>query len=100
MIRPRILIDDRIPFIKGVLESVAEISYLPAAAICTATVKDADALIVRTRTRCDAALLGASSVKFIATATVGFDHIDADFCTQRHISWTNAAGCNANSVAQ
>lgn len=51
----------------------------PRETIATADVRDADALIVRTRTRCDAALLEGSSVKLIATATIGFDHIDTEY---------------------
>ena len=96
----RILVDDCIPFIRGVLEPVADVHYLSAVDFTPDAVATADALIVRTRTRCDAALLAASSVRFVATATIGFDHIDADFCRDKGIAWTNAAGCNATSVAQ
>ena len=96
----RILVDDCIPFIRGVLEPVADVHYLSAADFTPDAVATADALIVRTRTRCDAALLAASSVRFVATATIGFDHIDVDFCRDKGIAWTNAAGCNATSVAQ
>lgn len=96
----RILVDDCIPFIRGVLEPVADVCYLSAVDFTPDAVATADALIVRTRTRCDAALLAASSVRFVATATIGFDHIDADFCRDKGIAWTNAAGCNATSVAQ
>ena len=62
--------------------------------------KDADALIIRTRTRCNRELLEGSKVKFIATATIGFDHIDAEYCREAGITWTNAPGCNSASVAQ
>ena len=96
----RILVDDCIPFIRGVLEPVADVCYLSAVDFTPDAVATADALIVRTRTRCDAALLAASSVRFVATATIGFDHIDADFCRDKGIVWTYAAGCNATSVAQ
>jgi erythronate-4-phosphate dehydrogenase len=57
-------------------------------------------MIVRTRTKCNAELLENSKVKFIATATIGFDHIDADYCDKTGITWTNAPGCNSSSVAQ
>ncbi|MDD3479599.1 MAG: 4-phosphoerythronate dehydrogenase [Paludibacteraceae bacterium] len=100
MNKPTIVIDAHIPFIKGVLESVAQVSYYPANEITADVVSHADALIVRTRTACNEALLANSSVRFIATATIGFDHIDADFCAAHAIEWTNAAGCNASSVAQ
>ena len=100
MNKPTIVIDAHIPFIKGVLESVAQVSYYPANEITADVVNHADALIVRTRTACNEALLANSSVRFIATATIGFDHIDADFCAAHAIEWNNAAGCNASSVAQ
>jgi erythronate-4-phosphate dehydrogenase len=62
--------------------------------------KQADGLIIRTRTRCDADLLEGSKVKFIATATIGFDHIDTIYCKKNNISWHHAPGCNSASVRQ
>ncbi|MFW6101887.1 MAG: 4-phosphoerythronate dehydrogenase, partial [Bacteroidota bacterium] len=96
----KIVADHKIPYLKGVLEPYAEIVYKPGPEISNDDVKDADALIVRTRTKCDEELLLGSSVKFIATATIGFDHIDQEYCRKKNISWTNAPGCNASSVQQ
>jgi erythronate-4-phosphate dehydrogenase len=39
-------------------------------------------------------------VRFIATATIGFDHLDTDYLNEAGIVWTNCPGCNATSVAQ
>ena len=72
----KIIADSAIPFLRGVLEPYAEVEYLPGSRIDAAAVRTADALAVRTRTRCDAALLAGSRVRLIATATIGFDHID------------------------
>ncbi len=96
----KIVADDKIPFLRGALEPFAEILYLPGAAISPGDVADADALLVRTRTKCRAELLDGSKVKFIASATIGFDHIDAGYCSDRGIFWTNAPGCNSSSVQQ
>ncbi|MCK5843161.1 MAG: 4-phosphoerythronate dehydrogenase, partial [Victivallales bacterium] len=96
----KIVIDDKIPFIRGAFEEVAEVAYLPGAKIASTDVVDAAALIVRTRTKCAETLLADSKIKFIATATIGFDHIDADFCENRGITWTSAPGCNSFSVQQ
>jgi erythronate-4-phosphate dehydrogenase len=96
----QIVADDKIPFLKGVLEPFAAVKYLPGSEISREDVLQADALIVRTRTRCDSRLLGGTQVKFIATATIGHDHIDKDFCKNTGIVWTNAPGCNASSVMQ
>jgi len=96
----RIIADDKIPFLRGVLDRVADIQYMPGSAITARDVKDADALLIRTRTICNASLLEGSTVKFIATATIGFDHIDTAYCKQKEIFWTNAPGCNSSSVEQ
>ena len=96
----KIIIDDKIPFIKGVLEPYAEVVYLPGSMFAHGNVFDADALIIRTRTKCDESLLKGSSVKFIATATIGYDHIDTAWCETNGIAWTNAPGCNSGSVCQ
>ncbi len=96
----KIVIDDKIPYIRGVFEPVAEVVYLPGSKTTPEVVRDADALITRTRTLCNAELLEGSSVKFIATATIGYDHIDTEYCRKAGIVWTNAPGCNAGSVEQ
>ena len=96
----RIVADDRIPFLRGALDKVADVIYVPGKEMTNALVKDADALIIRTRTKCDEHLLQGSNVKFIATATIGFDHIDTNYSTRKRISWTNAPGCNSSSVEQ
>lgn len=96
----KIIIDKYVPFIEGVLEPYAEVIYADPAEINPQTVKDVDALIVRTRTKCNETLLKNSKVRFVATATIGYDHIDATYCEQQGIVWQNAAGCNATAVKQ
>lgn len=96
----KIIIDDKIPYIQGAFENVAEVIYLPGAKTTAEIAKDADAIVTRTRTICNEKLLAGSSVKFIATATIGFDHIDTDYCDANGIRWTNAPGCNSKSVEQ
>jgi len=96
----KIIIDDKIPYIQGAFENIAEVIYLPGSKTTASVVKDADVLVTRTRTLCNEKLLADSSVKFIATATIGFDHIDTDYCAANGIQWTNAPGCNSRSVEQ
>jgi erythronate-4-phosphate dehydrogenase len=96
----KIIADDKIPFLKGALEPFADIEYIPGQLISASHLKDADALLIRTRTRCNEDLLKNSGVKFIGTATIGHDHIDTDWCEQHGITWKNAPGCNASSVRQ
>lgn len=97
----KVIIDNKIPFIQNVIERIADkVVYAPGKDFTPALIKEADALIVRTRTQCNRELLEGSQVKFIATATIGFDHIDTEYCQQAGITWSNAPGCNAASVAQ
>ena len=97
----KIVVDDKIPYIREKLALLADdVVYLRGSEISADDVRDADALIVRTRTRCDEQLLKDSRVQFVATATIGFDHIDTDYMTRAGIYWTNCPGCNAGSVAQ
>ena len=95
-----IIVDSHIPNIQGLIEPYAQVEYLEPGDITPDAVKDADALIVRTRTRCDANLLDGSRVRFIGSATIGTDHIDLDYCTAHGITVRNAPGCNAPAVAQ
>jgi erythronate-4-phosphate dehydrogenase len=96
----KIIADNKIPFLQGVLEPFADVEYFKGSEITRETILDADALIIRTRTKCNGALLEGTGVKFIATATIGFDHIDTAYCARRGIVWTNAPGCNSGSVMQ
>ena len=96
----KIVADNRIPFLAGALEPFSDIIYLPGRDITKEIIHVADALIIRTRTRCDEHLLQGTSVKFIASATIGFDHIDTAYCKRNDIFWTNAPGCNSSSVQQ
>lgn len=96
----RVIADDKIPFLKGVLERFADIEYLPGKEINNKVLLNADALLIRTRTKCTEDLLKGTAVRFIGTATIGFDHIDSQYCEKEKIFWTNAPGCNSSSVQQ
>lgn len=101
MTNPKIVIDDKIPYIKETISKLTNRAvYIPGNMIGNDDIRDADALIIRTRTHCDAQLLKGSNVKFVATATIGYDHIDTTFMEQAGIKWINCPGCNASSVAQ
>lgn len=96
----RVVADDAIPFLKGVLEPFADVIYLPGNKISGTDIRDSDALLIRTRTKCNRDLLEGSAVRFIGSATIGFDHIDTAYCIANQIDWINAPGCNAASVQQ
>ncbi len=97
----KIVVDDKIPYIREALACLsAETVYKKGSGICRADVLDADALIVRTRTLCNRELLEGTSVRFIATATIGYDHIDQEYLRKAGIYWVSCPGCNATSVRQ
>lgn len=75
-----------------------EVTRLAPEDITPATVRTADALFVRTRTRINKHLLDGSNVRFVATATIGFDHIDREYCEAKAITWVSCPGCNAQAV--
>ncbi len=96
----KIVADDKIPFLKGVFEKYAEVSYLPGDQISNTDILDADVLLTRSVTHCNEELLKNTSVKLIASATIGDDHIDKEYCAEKNIGWRNAKGCNTEAVVQ
>ena len=96
----KIVADADIPFLEGVFEPYADVMYKKGDQIVREDLMDADVLIVRTRTQCNADLLEGTPVKMVTTATIGMDHIDLEYCQSRGIKVANAAGCNAGGVMQ
>ncbi len=97
----KVIIDrDIIPFVGGCSNPYAEVLYQRGELIDARAAADCDAMLIRTRTRCDAALLDSSRVRFIATATIGYDHIDTRYCREHAIEVRRAEGCNARGVLQ
>ena len=94
----RVIIDKGIPFLEGVFPAEIEVLHLAPEDITPEIVRHADALFVRTRTKINAELLEGSDVRFVTTATIGFDHIDQDYCAKKGIQWTSCPGCNAQAV--
>lgn len=96
----KIIADQNIPFVKECFSSIGQISIFAGREITTAAVKDADILLVRSVTNVNAQLLDGTNVKFVATATIGTDHIDLDYLQKHGIGFASAPGSNANSVAE
>lgn len=95
----KVVVEHKVPFMEN-LDRVADVVRLSAEEITADTVGDADALVVRTRTQCDASLLHGSRVRLVATATIGTDHIDIPWCRAHGVDVANAPGSNAPAVAQ
>lgn len=95
-----IIIEKNIPFARGLFDDVAKVSYLSPDEITADAMRSAHALITRTRTKCNSELLSDSVCKIIASATIGLDHVDVNWCNANGITVENAPGCNAPAVAQ
>jgi len=95
-----IAVDEAIPYWQQAFSTLGEIRTFSGRKVQPADIKEAEALVIRSVTRVDAALLEGSSVRFVGTATIGTDHLDEGYLEARGIRFTNAAGSNANSVAE
>jgi erythronate-4-phosphate dehydrogenase len=96
----KIVADPNIPFVKEAFGPLGDVRLVPGRQITAAAVRDADVLLVRSVTPVNAALLDGSKVRFVATATIGVDHIDREYLSQKGIGFASAEGSNANSVAE
>jgi erythronate-4-phosphate dehydrogenase len=96
----KIVADPNIPFVQEAFGLLGEVQFVPGREITASAVRDADVLLVRSVTPVNAALLDGSRVGFVATATIGFDHIDREYLMQKGIGFASAQGSNANSVAE
>jgi len=95
-----IVADTAIPFVNAFFESYGMVSLIAGHEIDLRSIKTADALLVRTQTRVDAALLGGTSVRFVGSATAGVDHIDLDYLEAHNIHFVSAPGANSHSVVE
>ena len=95
-----IAVDEAIPYWEEAFSELGKIRPYSAKGLKPADIRDADVLVVRTVTRVNASLLEGSSVRFVAAASAGIDHIDQAYLKARGIHFSYAAGCNANSVSE
>ncbi len=96
----KIVADANIPFVRECFSSVGEVEILSGRDITPQMLADADALLVRSITPVNAELLSGSAVRFVGTATIGFDHVDLPFLERNRIGFASAPGSNANSAAE
>ncbi len=96
----QIIADENIPCVTQAFAEMGRVTTLPGRQLTSSDVKDCDCLLVRSITAVNESLLSGSGVKFVATATIGTDHIDLDYLQQQNIGFANAPGCNAESAAE
>jgi erythronate-4-phosphate dehydrogenase len=95
-----IAVDEAIPYWQAAFAPLGEIKLFSGRALRRADLREVDALIVRTVTRVCADLLDGTPVRFVGTTSIGMDHLDLDYLERHGIRITNAAGSNANAVAE
>jgi erythronate-4-phosphate dehydrogenase len=95
----KIVADENIPFVKECFASIGDVQTLSGRKITPEGIAAADILLVRSITPVNEKLLANSKVKFVATATIGFEHVDVDYLNKRGLGFASAPGSNANSVA-
>lgn len=83
-----------------VFGGLGDVVILPDEEISSASVREADALVIRSTTPVRRDLLDQGRIQIVGSATSGTDHLDTAYLEQHDIAWTAAAGCNANSVAE
>ncbi|ENX62288.1 MULTISPECIES: 4-phosphoerythronate dehydrogenase [Acinetobacter] len=96
----KIIADENLAFTDYFFAEFAEIQHRAGRTLTHADVQDADALLVRSVTKVNHALIDQTKIKFVGSATIGTDHLDIQALEQQHIAWSNAAGCNAQAVAE
>lgn len=96
----KIVIDDAVPYAEEIFSHLGEVKCIPGKAIDRQSVKNADAVIIRSRTQINQKLLNDTSVTFVGSTVVGLDHIDQPYLEQQGIEFYSAQGCNANSVSE
>ena len=96
----KIVADENLAFTEYFFADFGEIQQAAGRTLTQADVQDADALLVRSVTKVNAQLIENTAVKFVGSATIGTDHLDIASLEKHHIAWSNAAGCNAQAVAE
>lgn len=96
----KILVDENMPYAQTLFSELGEVKAVPGRPIPEQELIDADALMVRSITKVNESLLGNTPVKFVGTATAGFDHIDTEWLSTANIGFSSAPGCNAIAVVE
>lgn len=96
----KIVADENLALTDYFFGDIAALEYKAGRGISPEDVQTADALLIRSVTKVNAALLADSTVKFVGSATIGTDHVDLNALQENDISFANAPGCNAQAVAE
>lgn len=95
-----IVADENIPALEPLFSDLGTIKRVPGRELSAADVEDADVLLVRSVSQVNESLLEGSRVGFVGTATIGMDHIDRTYLSEKEIAFSSAPGCNADAVVE
>lgn len=95
-----IIADENIPYVKQAFAELGNVTTLPGRNMQPSDLKDCKCLLVRSITQVNEQLLKDTPVKFVASATIGTDHIDLNYLQEHNIGFANAPGCNAESASE
>lgn len=96
----KIVVDENIPLVDAFFTNYGDVIKYPGRTMTADDLAKADALLVRSVTTVNQALLAQSNVKFVGTCTIGVDHLDIPYFEAADIRYSSAPGCNANSVVE
>ncbi|MDR9888657.1 4-phosphoerythronate dehydrogenase PdxB [Pseudenterobacter timonensis] len=96
----KILVDENMPYARELFSRLGDVRAVPGRPVPVEALDDADALMVRSVTKVNEALLAGKRVKFVGTATAGTDHVDDAWLAQAGIGFSAAPGCNAIAVVE
>lgn len=96
----KIVADENLAFTEYFFADFGEIQQAAGRSLTHADVQDAEALLVRSVTKVNEQLIQNTPLQFVGSATIGTDHLDIPALEQHNIAWSNAAGCNAQAVAE
>lgn len=96
----KIIIDENMPYAKELFGQLGEVIPLSGRTITADDLIDVDGLMIRSVTKVNEELLSkANKLKFVGTATAGYDHLDQAALEAKGVHYTHAPGCNKVGVA-
>ena len=96
----KIVCDKNITLASNLFSNLGDICFVDGRSLSREQLSDADILLVRSVTSVNKELLKGTSVRFVGSATSGFDHVDLDCLHENGIEFSSAPGCNAIAVAE
>lgn len=95
----KIIADENMPNVEALFGGLGDITLVNGRSLSKEQLMDADVLLVRSVTKVNESLLDGTPVKYVGSATIGTDHVDTEYLSEKGIGFNSAPGCNADAVA-